>query len=160
MLGSIYRGYDGVDTPSREYNIATDIPAAQQTFEAGWPMVITPVDTCDAAALKGDRFLQLMRSTDNAVKALLDSYCSWCNEMGWDHPRSNFPMASAILFDTVAVALVYREDFFEMEEVSIRIDDNGMMQIDPTAKKVRSAINWEKKDEFEEHLTRRLLGLE
>lgn len=158
MQGSVYKGYDNSPTPSREYNIVADIKAAQKVFEAGWNMVITPVDTCDIITLKGERFLRLMRSSDKAVRVLLDAYRDWCGIMGWEHPRCNYPLASAILFDTVAVALVYREDFFDMEDINMRIDDTGMMVLDPNACKVRCAVTWKDLDGFEEFLTGRLLG--
>jgi inosine-uridine nucleoside N-ribohydrolase len=50
MGGSVYRGYDrslfGINSePSAEYNIETDIPAAQKLFTSGVPLYVMPLDS-------------------------------------------------------------------------------------------------------------------
>ena len=56
MQGSVRKGYDG-GKPAPEWNVATNIPAAQKALSAPWlEAVITPLDTCGFVNLAGERF--------------------------------------------------------------------------------------------------------
>ena len=66
---------------------------------------------------------------------------------------------SSTLFDTVAVQLAADESPFVMEELPLRVTDDGHTVIDPVkGRNVRCAMGWHDLDAFKARLTDILLG--
>ncbi len=160
MLGSIYRGYDGIDTPSKECNIVKNIAAAKKVFAAGWDMTITPLDTCGLVKLRGDKYKAVKESEHPLMKALIENYDAWLRRPGFPaHPYasvSDIKTHSSTLFDTVAVYLAMAEDLFEMRSLPIGISDDGYTVVSPGAADVRCALQWRDITLFEDFLVERL----
>ncbi|CAF1388314.1 unnamed protein product [Didymodactylos carnosus] len=80
MAGSIYYGYDNTSTPSKEYNVATDIPAAQIMFSSEWLYFgLAPIDCTNFMQFNGliwQQFLNYVISS-SAVRSILTSYAVW-----------------------------------------------------------------------------------
>ena len=78
MCGSVRVGYRGAETPSAEYNVFADIPAAQTALSANWDMTITPLDSCGSVVLKAagyQRFYDHARSHPGSMaEAVLENY--------------------------------------------------------------------------------------
>jgi len=153
MAGSIKKGYDGVVSPVREYNIKTDIIAAQVCFSAKWKftMTITPLDTCGLVVLEGAKFKRIRDSNDPLVKAVMENYICWAGK-GIDELEK-----SSILFDTVAVYLAFTEKYLVMEEYPLSVTDKGDTAIDPKGQGVNCAMNWKDLGAFNQFLVERLL---
>jgi inosine-uridine nucleoside N-ribohydrolase len=124
MQGSIRKGYDG-GKPVPEYNVKMNVKAAQKVFSAPWrSAVITPLDTCGVIDLSGERFHRLVVSNAPLVKALIENYRIWA--------KDDKVGASTTLFDTVAVylALPGAKPLLRMEELPLKVTDEGMTEID------------------------------
>ncbi len=155
MDGSVRRGYGGKRDPDPEWNIKAGIPAAQRAFAAAWPMTITPLDTCGLVTIRGERYAALRRSKDPLARALLETYRIWLGKNAADADRE-----STTLFDTVAVylALAKEKDFCIMENLTIRVTDDGFTRIDPAGKAMLCAMEWKDLGGFEDFLVGRISG--
>ncbi len=152
MQGSVYKGYDG-GKPCPEWNIKAAVPAAQKALSAPWRQaVITPLDTCGLIRLDGKRFQKLVDSDDPLVKALIETYRVWA--------KNDKVNASTILFDTVAVylALPGPKPLLKMEELRIKVSDDGMTRVDAAGAKMAVATEWKDLDGYRDLLVKILLS--
>ncbi|MGE5608934.1 MAG: nucleoside hydrolase [Bacillota bacterium] len=151
MHGSIRLGYDANPKPAPEYNVKLAPKACQAAFTASWDMTITPLDTCGLIRLTGDKYRKVHDSKDPIVLALMENYRIWCG----NNPQ-NADSASSILFDTVAAYMVLSTDLLNMENLKIRVTDDGMTVIDPQGKSVNAATSWKDLSAYEDFLVNRL----
>jgi inosine-uridine nucleoside N-ribohydrolase len=149
MHGSVRKGYNGGATPSAEYNVKANVPAARTVLSAPWrETFITPLDTCGLVNLSGQRFQTLKESSDPLVKALLENYRIWAgkrqlSELG----------GSSVLFDTAAIYLAYpARPLMEAESLSIAVTDDGFTRIDPSGRKMQVATRWKDLDAYRDLL--------
>jgi len=155
MQGAVRKGYDG-GPAGPEYNVKENVPAAQKALLAPWlKTVITPLDTCGLARLKGARFQALKKSRDKLIAALLENYRIWAKKESLEELTE-----SSVLFDTVAVylALPGPKPHLEIEELTINVTSEGMTIIDPAGAKMAIATSWQDLDAYEEFLLRLLLS--
>ncbi|MEO6828845.1 MAG: nucleoside hydrolase [Acidobacteriaceae bacterium] len=120
MGGSIHRGYDDLGYapdrgPSREYNIAMDIPAAQKLFTSGVPIYMLPLDSTQ---MKLDTVLQRVLSSQSTP--LTDSLTLLTAE--WT-AKAKAPVPT--LFDVMAVEAAIDEKLCPFQPMHIRVDDQG-----------------------------------
>ena len=120
MGGSVRRGYrdlawQGDGKPSTEYNILSDIKAAQAVFEAGVALGVAPLDGTMVALDELKRQLIFTRSTP-VTDALALTYLQWSAVAGRVTP---------ILFDTAALAFAIDPSMFKVESLRLRVDDAG-----------------------------------
>ncbi|MFV1965548.1 MAG: nucleoside hydrolase [Pirellulaceae bacterium] len=152
MHGSVRRGYGGSNKVSPEYNVRADAKACQKTLSAPWDVTITPLDTCGIVRLRGEHYRKVRDSKDPIASAIIENYRIWAKDpQQADH-------ASSILFDTVAIYLAFREKLLKMEELSIRVTDDGFTRMDPAAKRMRVATAWKDMNAFNDLLVSRLIG--
>lgn len=156
MDGSIYVGYGGSKKPDPEWNVKADVKSAQKVFTAPWGMTITPLDTCGLVTLDGERYQSLRRSKDPVAATVLECYRVWNSHI---EKPADFEHGSTTLFDAVAVYLAFSQEFCRMENLGIRVTDDGSTRVDESAKKIDAAIAWKNLDGFRDLLTRRLGGL-
>ena len=155
MHGSVRVGYGGSKTPAAEWNVKADPKACRKAFEAAWPMTITPLDTCGTIDLSGDRYRRVKECATPLTRALVENYRAWCHSQ--DAKNESAETHSSTLFDTVAVYLAVSQELCEMEQVGIRVTDDGMTVEDANAKKVSAAMRWKSLDGFRDFLTDRLV---
>lgn len=138
MCGSVHVGYRGAPGAAAEYNAAVDVAATRAVLGADWTdALLTPLDTCGTVLLEGDRYQRVASSSSPLVTALLDSYREWCGE------RSTHERRSSTLYDCVAVHLAHDESLWEIEDVPLTIDDQGVMHVSPSdGSTVRCALRW------------------
>lgn len=155
MHGSVRIGYGGEKTPSAEYNVKMHVRDCQEVFAAGWDMTITPLDTCGLIRLTGEKYQAIRRSSQPTMQALLEGYRHWCQGLG----SPDFEVRSSVLFDTVAIYLGFAKELLVMEELPIRVSDDGMTVIDEAAgKRMQVATAWKDLAGFEDLLVQRLIG--
>ncbi|NLX03924.1 MAG: nucleoside hydrolase [Phycisphaerae bacterium] len=155
MHGSICLNHDGCPGAIAEYNVEMDIPAAQAAFAADWPMTITPLDTCGRIRLTGEKYRKIQNSTDPILSALMDNYRIWAEAQH----QPNLPeQQSTILYDTVAIYLAFADDLLVMDDLSIRVRDDGFTVVDPAGKPMRVAMDWKDLPGFEDFLVERLIS--
>ncbi|MBU4200009.1 MAG: nucleoside hydrolase [Verrucomicrobia bacterium] len=151
MFGSLRRGHAGAKKVIAEFNVVRDIKAAQALFSASWrEMVITPLDTCGVIRLQGPKYQAVCRATDPLARAVIENYRIWLN----GKPE----VQSSILYDTVAVYLAFAEGLLVMEDLGIRVTDDGYTRMDDTARHVRVATEWKDLGAFEDFLVHRIAG--
>lgn len=152
MGGSISIGYDEMPTPDAEYNIRTCISAAQAMFKANWDLSITPLDITDSISIRGSEFQDLLRFADQkpneiTINPMMDAYRQWTLIT---HSRVDPEIRTTTLYDTAPVVLAIQPSFFEMEDISLKVDNRGYTVIDPKAKKVHVASHWKKRPDNED----------
>ncbi len=157
MHGAVRKGYGGSDKIVPEYNVKADAPACQAVFTASWDITITPLDTCGILVLKGDRFARVRDSDDPLNKALIENYYLWAENTKWfEERKEKKTVQSSTLFDAVAVYLAISNEFCKMETLPIRVTDVGMTVIDPKAKEMEVATEWNDLEAFEDWMVDRL----
>ncbi|MDO9541169.1 MAG: nucleoside hydrolase [Kiritimatiellia bacterium] len=152
MQGSVYRGHNNDPTAITEFNVVKDIPACQKTFTAPWrEMILTPLDTCGSIRLQGDKYAAICASKDTLTRTIIENYRIWLG----NRPENG---QSTVLFDTVAVYLAFSTELLVMERLGIKVTDQGFTVVDPKAKKVNCALNWQNLSAYEDFLVERLIG--
>jgi len=153
------RGYGGgKGGVVAEYNVRAHPKACQKVLTAAWDATITPLDTCGFVRLEGDKYQAVRESDDPLVCALMENYRIWLES--WHKKRQEeLELRSSILFDAVAVYLSFSEELLVMEELGVRVTDDGYTVIDENAKKIRCATDWKDLAAFESLLVERLTGV-
>ena len=124
------------------------------SIAAPWEVSITPLDTCGIVHLEGEKYQKVYRSKDPVTQALIENYRVWCKTRGRGVQDST--KRSSTLFDTVAVYMSFTEKLLEMEELRLRVTDDGRTVIDAQSRSVRCATRWKDLPAFEDELVRRL----
>jgi inosine-uridine nucleoside N-ribohydrolase len=140
-----------------EANVVNDPQACQAVFAAPWPVTITPLDTCGIVQLEGDKHRRVVASKDPLAQAVLSHYATWWRE---GEAAANDPdrwqYESTILFDTVAVYLAFSEALLIMEDLPVKITDDGYTRIEAGARATHCATDWKNMNGFEDLLVERL----
>lgn len=150
-------GY-AIDTPAvAEYNIRMDIPAAKTVFEADWihGFAFTPLDSCAIVKLEGELYKKLKESSNPAILSLIQNYALWLKSRGeWKEEIEE----STVLFDAVAVYMAFANDLLVMEELPIKVTDEGFTAVDESARTVSVATGWKDMKSFNQLLVDILLS--
>jgi inosine-uridine nucleoside N-ribohydrolase len=154
MQGSVRRGYGERSKPQKEYNVVSFIKASQSAFTADWDMTITPLDTCSMVSLDGDLYKKVLDCNNPLTKAVIENYRAWAKSGNMNPAQAD--ARSTTLFDTVAIYLTMNHELLEMENLGIRVTNDGMTVIDGKAKKINCAMRWKNLDAFEEFFVERL----
>ena len=159
MSGSVDLGYSGSDTPHAEYNVRAAASATRAMYEAPWDVLIAPLDTAGQVRVKGDLYRRLRESKSKCVEVLLENYRVWSQGATWASYDSE--VESSVLYDALAVAMVYRPQLVEIEEVRLEVTVDGFTKRSPRGAPVRAALRWrQERSVFEELLVERLLALD
>lgn len=157
MHGAVRRGYDNSPEVVPEYNVKENVAACQAVFTAPWEMTITPLDTCGLVVLGDENFAKIRDSEDPLLKALIENYYQWVDGATWfTEPEGGRETQSSTLFDTVAVYLAIRDELCKMEQLPIRVNDEGITVVDQDAKHMEVATEWKDLPGFEDWLVERL----
>ena len=153
MHGSIYKGYDGAATPAAEWNVKSNPGALQQVFAAPWDCTITPLDTCGLVTLTGANYQRIYRSEDPWLRALIENYRIWLPLAPFIKPGTDPGRMSTTLFDTVAVHAAYSQEFMVMEDLPLRVTDDGYTVVDRrNGRPVHCATKWQNIQAFKNRL--------
>jgi purine nucleosidase len=118
MGGAVRVGYNGKPPASWEWNIRSDIKAAQTVFSSGLPLVVAPLDATTMLKLQEPMRERIFSANTSLADQLHALYRLW----GKTTPT---------LFDPVAVMLSFNETFCEMEDLRIEVDDQGFTREAP-----------------------------
>lgn len=157
MHGSVRVGYGNSKTAAAEYNVKLAPQACQAVFTAPWDVTITPLDTCDQLGLRGEKYQRVYESKDQIASAIITNYRLWAKARGQGSPEG-VPIRSTTLFDVVAVYLAFSEDWCGMEELGIRVTDEGFTVADSHARTINLATTWQDLGALEDLLVERLSG--
>ena len=154
MFGSINRRYDGGTGAEFEFNVKQDIPACRKIFTTPWlSFVNTPLDTCAAVVLEGEFFRRITESDDPLLRKLME--CNACflkyQAGGKDVPA---PRRTTLLCDTVAIHLASSRRFLHMENLKLRVTDQGLtIRDDISGTPGDTALSWTDPEGFKRLLT-------
>ena len=123
MGGSVREGYRRSDyaapsPPAREYNIVSDIGAAQAVFASGVPIVMMPLDAT-LVRLDDQKRAALFSHGSDLTDALTSMYHEWANA---DQPWAS---ATPTLFDVVPVAWLLDPGLCPTTPLAIAVDAEG-----------------------------------
>jgi inosine-uridine nucleoside N-ribohydrolase len=113
MGGAVRVGYNNKPPALAEWNIKSDVKAAQAVFASGVPLVVAPLDATTMLKLDGPQRRRLFAARTPLTDQLHALYQLWDKEM-------------PVLFDPVAVALCFTERFCTMEDLRLKVDDKGI----------------------------------
>lgn len=162
MSGSVHRGYLNSSTPSREYNVITDIPASQAMYQAAWlaPLCMVPLDSTVFDQFYGPTYAALLEANTTTghpyAVSLLEHYVVWYNNGG----KNFFAMlpfspnsATSTMYDLQAAwsTQYYAQAIMSkpvslpllvLEMDNIGVDVNGFTVICPSCQPVVVQENW------------------
>lgn len=126
MGGSIRRGYGDLGYardrgPEPEYNIYSDVKAAQKLFASGVPIFMMPLDSTQLLLDENKRTL-LFSAGSQLTNALAALYFQWLRS-------TRTPTAT--LFDAMAVAYAVNPAMCPTEPFHITVDERGMTKAAP-----------------------------
>ncbi len=158
MHGAFNWRWNGVPEPGEtvpEYNVEIDIQGAQKVFSAKWiNPIITPLDTCALVVLDGELYQKVINSDDKLMQAVIENYKIWAKHNSSHKPAER----SSILFDTVAIHLAYTNEFLQIDNVNMKVDDKGYTRIDDASLPIDVAMKWKDLSAYNEYLVGRLLS--
>ncbi len=142
MFGAVRQGYAPGSAPEVEYNVKCDPKALQVVLSAGWPCAITPLDTCGRFILDAGDMAAVSASSDPFARAAVANSEAWLPNAPWMAKDFDLKQHSSILFDVVAVAMVYDTSSLVMETLPIAVRDDGMTVVDAAGHSVQVATAW------------------
>ena len=98
-------------------------------------MTITPLDTCGLVQLKGAKYAAV-RDPRTLWRGPSSRTTAWAAAGG--NPQGA-DIASSVLFDTVAVYLALAGELLQIENLGIRITDDGMTMSTPASRPIRAS---------------------
>ena len=153
MHGSLRREYNGQAGSCPEWNVVADIQASQRVFTAAWPMTITPLDTCGLVVLREEKYRAVRDCPRPLARAVMENYRIWA--AGNNCPE-RAEVKSSTLYDTVAVYLAFAREFCVMQEMGVRVTDDGYTREDESAKHMQVALDWRDQATFEDLVVARV----
>src|SRR5262245_48116812 len=116
MGGGVRVGYNLKPPPIPEWNLKSDVKAAQAVFASGVPLVVAPLDATANVRLEGPQRRRLWSAGTPLTNQLHALY-------------QLEDKSTQILFDPVAVALCFTEKLCTMEDLRLEADDKGVTRI-------------------------------
>jgi inosine-uridine nucleoside N-ribohydrolase len=113
MGGSVRVGYNGMPPAEPEWNLKSDVAAARAVFASGVPLVVAPLDATVMLQLEEPYRRRLFAACTPLTFQVQSLYQLWDKR-------------TPTLFDPVAVALAFTEDFCTLEDLHLDIDDKGL----------------------------------
>jgi hypothetical protein len=112
------------------------------------------LDTCGLIDLSGDRYRRIRDSANPIAAAVIENYRVWSNSQ--DAKSKAAESHSSTLFDTVAVYLAIKHDLCHIEQLGLRVNDEGFTIIDDQAKRISVATSWKSLDGYRDWIVERL----
>lgn len=134
MGGSVRVGYNDKPPISPEWNIKSDIKAAQSVFKSGVPLTVAPLDATTSLKMEEPlrrRVFEARTPLTNQLHALYQL---------WNQP-------TPVQYDSVALALCLEEKHFTLEDLRLEVDDQGFTRTVQGKPNARVAVTV-KKDDF------------
>lgn len=144
MHGSVRIGHRGAAGAVPEYNVQSDVNAFRRVIAAPWNVLLTPLDTCGTVLLKGDRYQQILSTTDPLMTDVLECYREWASMLGVDWPERR----TSTLYDCVAVYLAYDTELVDIEHLPIAVDDDGTLRVVDGAPNLSVATSWRDQEAY------------
>jgi inosine-uridine nucleoside N-ribohydrolase len=128
MGGALHVGYQGKPPAEAEWNVQTDVKAAQKVFASGVPLVVAPLDATVNLKLKRALRERLLQHGTPLTWQLHALYQLW-------------DQSTPTLFDPLAAALCFEEKFCTMGALRLEVDGKGITRIARGKPNVRVAVS-------------------
>lgn len=159
MFGSLRLGYFGSAEIPAEYNVRLYPHACRNVFAAQWEVTVSPLDTCGAVQLRGEKYQAVRGSADPLLRAVMENYACWtAANQNPLYNGFNPEVESSILFDLVPIYLAFSEALVEIETLDLCVSADGFTRIAEGGSQVRCATRWRDLGAFEDLIVARLLG--
>ena len=172
MLGSLRSGWFAGTPPVSEYNVICSTGSAKVVFQK-WrgkgKIILTPLDTCGRIFLDGSLYQEWKTGASSGKskvsRAILENFEEWAAKRqpkAYSNGDEILKDASSTLFDTVAVHLAFSTDYLKMEEVNVKIENDGKMtefaEPNDETSPVLFATEWTDMPGFARYMVDRLLA--
>lgn len=147
MGGSLNKDYHGKNQSAAEWNIYSDIKAAQNVFSNNVPITLVPLDSTWNLELTNNNIRKINNSKDPLNNALYELYKYWKRS----HTHRN-----PILYDSFTVSLLIKKSFAKFEKMMVKVNDKGYTVVDPNGNPTNVAIESRKKDVIDFFISRLL----
>lgn len=144
----LYSMQSDFEISEADANVRMDICACRQVVASTLKQYIVPHDVCGHTYLDGKLYQQIAESDDLMVKSLVENYHIWWENCDWNERKQNPNIESSILYDVIAILVMDNLDDFVWEEISLKIDYNGISKNDVTGSK-NAICAWKIKNEEE-----------
>jgi inosine-uridine nucleoside N-ribohydrolase len=121
MGGAIHRGYAPGSKPEPEWNIKSNVSAAQRVFSSGVPLLVAPLDATTDLIVTPEMRVELFAEGNALNDALAALNSIWRHTNTW---KGENPM----LFDVLAIDLVHPSMKYELTSLHIEVDAAGITQ--------------------------------
>ena len=132
MGGAVRVGYNGKAPAVWEWNIRSDIRAAQMVFSSGIPLIVAPLDAT-MVRLEEPMRGQIFAAGTRLSNELQTLYQLWGK-------------STPVLFDPVALTLAFRETFCTIENLRLGVDSEGVTRETDGNPNARVAMSIRKED--------------
>jgi len=118
-----------------EYNIVSDVKAAQKVFSARWPsIIVAPLDVTKKLSLNEARFAVVKGSTMELTRALMDNVQFWGKGMPGNmfsrslksSPTDREMSRSSTLHDSLAIHLASSTQFVKCRRLRFVVNSSGI----------------------------------
>jgi purine nucleosidase len=116
MGGSVALGYEPGSQPDPEWNIVSNVAAAQAVFKSGAPILMAPLDVTSMLRLDDEGFNRISTKLSPLTNVLMLLYHFW------NHP-------TPVLFDPMAVAMLIEPSLCETKPLAIEVDAKGYTRV-------------------------------
>jgi inosine-uridine nucleoside N-ribohydrolase len=142
MGGALAVGYNGKPPVEAEWNFRTDVAAARVVLDAGVPLLVVPLDVTAALTLDDDACRRIFTNGTPLHRQLAAL-------------RDLAGPELSVLFDPLAVALCFDEQFCTFKEMRLAVDDRGVSRTVEGKANARVAVTI-KREEFLAWFVKRL----
>jgi purine nucleosidase len=144
MGGAVHFNYKGESNPEVEWNLKSDVAAARTVFSAGVPLLVAPLDATYNVALEAAERKRIFDVNGPMQREIQTLYRLW-----------NKP--TPILYDPLAIALVFDEHFCEIKDLRLEVDQQGRTVVVEGKANARVALSI-RRVEFVRWFTERLIS--
>jgi purine nucleosidase len=117
MGGAVRVGYNNKPPVEPEWNILTDIKAAQTVFTSGVPLTVAPLDATTMLKLDEAMLARIFGARSLVTMQVEELWQLWDQK---EQPT---------MFDPVAVTLCFSERFCKLEDLHLEVDDKGVTRM-------------------------------
>lgn len=143
MGGAVRVGYNAKPPAVPEWNVKSDVKSARLILNSGVPLLVAPLDATTMVRLDAAYRQQIFAAGTPLTNQLRILHGLWGGE-------------TPVLYDAVALTLVFQQEFCQMEALHLVIDDNGLTRETPGKPNALVATSIRTKD-YLDWYTRRII---
>jgi len=152
MGGSINLDYKGRRNTVLEWNLNSDLNATKKVFNSDLNILLVTLDSTWNLELN-EKQIEMIRKNNKPTPILLTKHLDEMRDFLLK--RFNIHFKKPVLHDPLSVYASFGDDFFSLEEINLKISDNGLLYPEKKGKKMKVVTN--SKREFIDFFMNRIL---